>query len=265
MVATPTGADNRSGNRGLSATPKPTDTEHAAQYLYRRYTVGIEFLSGIAGGQPLNHGLVAAHIARFAEDVSNDLKLSRKNNGEVTEEAMQKYMLACSSGFNLGDRGIYIRGFQFNAMLKDAAQRIKATMKTKGLGHTLRDGGLLFPDRIYLGVDPHVVERPVKPDNGPANIKIFQVAEVPAMTVPCAVLENGDLPDDLFRQVWVVAQGMGLGANRHLGYGRFSIRSIKQEGDWNIADLFRSGMEVLANGGASPVPETIDAVPSPAS
>lgn len=228
--------------------------------LYRRYTIGLQFSNGIAGGTPVNKGLVADHIARFSAGVTNALKLSKKNEGEVSEEAMQKYMTSCSSVFPLDADGIYLRGFQLNAMLKDAAQRMKATLRRQGLGNTIRDGGLLFPDRIYLGVEPSIVERPVKPDNGPANIKIFQVAEGVKLDIPCAILDNGDLPDELFRQMWIVAQGMGLGANRHLGYGRFRVVDIKQEGDWDITDLWANGKKPKET---SPVPETVAAKTTP--
>ena len=236
------------------ATSKTVEqAEHDGKYLYRRYTVGLEFISGIAGGQPMTPGRATAYAQRFSLGVSNDLKAGKKNMGEVTEEAIAKYLLSASSGFDMDDIGIFIRGFQVNAMLKDTAQRMKATMKIKGLSNTIRDGGLLFPDKIHLHVDPHIVERPVKPDNGPANIKIFQVANDVKLALPCAVLENGDLPDLLFRQMWIVAQGLGLGANRHLGYGRFLVADIKQEGDWNIAELFQNGATVLA-GNTTPVP-----------
>ena len=228
--------------------------EASTEYLFRRYDVTLEFLAPIAGGTPLNKGMISDHIARFSAGVSNALKLSKKQEGEVSEEAMQKYMLACSSGFPLDNKGIYVRGFQLNAMLKDAAQRMKATMKQKGLSNTIRDGGLLFPQRLYLGVEPSLVERPVKPDNGPSNIKIFQTAEVNRLSFPCAVLENGDLSHDLFQQMWIVAQGIGLGANRHLGYGVFELVGLEQVGDWNIANLFRNGH---LNGAApSPVDRT---------
>lgn len=239
------------------STKDKTKQEVQTDYLYRRYQIDLSFLTPIAAGLPLNKGLVAAHIGRFSNRVSNDLKLSMKNDGEVSEEAMEKYMASCSSVFPIDDEGIYIRGYQINAMLKDAAQRMKATLKTKGLGNTIRDGGLLFPDKIYLGVDPTIIERGVKPDNGPANIKIFQVAEGVKLSVPCALLENGDLPDELYRQMWVVAQGNGLGANRHLGYGKFEVTGIVETGDWNIADLFRNGH---ANGS-----EPVDMSPVPAS
>ena len=224
-------------------------------YLYRRYTVGIEFLNGIAGGSPVDKGIVANHIAKFSAGVTNALKLSKKQNGEVTEEAMNKYMTSVSQVFPLDDDGIYIRGFQLNAMLKDAAQRMKATLKTRGLGNTIRDGGLLFPDRIYLGVEPTIIEKGVKPDNGPSNIKIFQVAEGVKLTLPCAVLDNGDLTDKLFKQMWVVAQGIGLGANRHLGYGRFKVTGLKEDGDCDITDLWTNGKA----GETSPVPEAVGA------
>ena len=202
----------------------------------------------------MDKGLIAGHISKFSEGVSNALKLSKKNEGEVSEEAIAKYMLSCSSGFLLDDdKGIFIRGYQCNAMFKDAAQRMKATMKIKGLGNTIRDGGLLFPDRIYLGTEPTIIERPVNPDNAPANIKIFQTARSIKLTLPCAVLDNGDLSDQLFRQIWVVSQGIGIGANRHLGYGHFICNSITQTGDWNITDLFANGSSDLL----SPVPKEI--------
>lgn len=231
---------------------KKVDTQ--TEYLYRRYQIDMEFLNGIAGGTPASQGLVVEHIAKFSEGVSNALKLSKKAEGEVSEEAMAKYIQSCSSVFLLDGGGIYLRGFQFNAMLKDAAQRMKATVAKKGLGNTIRDGGLLFPDKVYLGVAPTYVEKPVKPDNAPANIKIFQVAEGVKLSVPCAILENGDLPDLLFRQMWIVAQGHGLGANRHLGYGRFKVNNIIAGGDWDITDLWKGGEGPVET---TPVPEAV--------
>ena len=221
-------------------------------FLYRRYKISLEFINGLAGGTPADPQLIAGHIAKFSAEVTNSLKLSKKVEGEVSEEAMKKYMLQCQSVFPLDQKGIYVNGYQFNAMLKDAAQRTKATIKHKGLGNTIRDGGVLFPIKVYLGVDPTIVERPVKPDYGPANIKQFQVAEHVTLSIPCAVLNNGDLDDNLWRQLWIVSQGIGLGANRHLGYGRFRLAGIKEEGDWDIAGLWEGDTRP----DMSPVPES---------
>ena len=208
------------------------------ELLYRRYVVSIEMVNGLAGGTPLNQGMIAEHVKLFSQGVSNPLKYAKEVEGEVTEEAIEAYLKRCSSGFPADEGGAYIRGFQFNAMLKDAAQRMKLTMQKKGMGNTIRDGGLVFPHKLYLNSESlAVVERPVKPDNGPANIKIFQVAENVKMDVPCAVLENGDLTDKNFRQMWIVAQSIGLGANRHLGYGQFIVKDIVTEPVWNVEDL----------------------------
>ena len=128
-------------------------------------------------------------------------------------------------------------------------------MKRKGLGNTIRDGGLHFPYKIYLGSEALLIERPVKPDNGPANIKVFQVAEHVRLQFPCAVLNNGDLDDELFHTIWSVAQGVGLGANRHLGYGLFRVHKVeaqKDDRDFNLADLL--SMEVMTN----QVPKSVD-------
>ena len=216
------------------------------QDLFKRYEVSIEFVHGIAGGTPLNPDLIKQHMKLFSEGVSNPLKYAMKVEGAVTEEAMEEHLKRASSGFPADAKGIFIRGFQINAMFKDAAQRMKATMKRKGLGNTIRDGGLHFPHKIYLGTEAIFVERPVKPDNGPANIKVFQVAEAVKLTFPCAVLNNEDLDDELFRDIWEVAQGVGLGSNRHLGYGLFRILSLEKvtnDKTWKVADLL--SMEVL--------------------
>ncbi|MAH49852.1 hypothetical protein CMI37_28795 [Candidatus Pacearchaeota archaeon] len=226
------------------------------EFLYRRYSISLDFANGLAGGTPLTSNLISEHIQLFAQGVSNPLKYAKQVEGEVTEEAMQAHLARCSSGFPADEDGIYLRGFQFNAMLKDAAQRMKATVSKKGLGNTIRDGGLLFPHRIYLDAEPLIIERPVKPDNAPSNIKVFQVAEDVHLTIPCAVLENGDLPDKLFRQMWIVAQGIGLGANRHLGYGQFKVTGLQETGNWDITELWQDGNEPLET---SPVPEVVPA------
>ena len=225
-------------------------------FLYRRYTVDIEFTGGLAGGTPLKgyRGIIAQHVKLFGQGVSNPLKYAKEVEGEVTEDAIAEYLERCSSGFPADEAGIYLRGIQFNAMLKDAAQRMKATIARRGLGNTIRDGGLLFPNKVYLDAAPMIIERPVKPDNGPSNIKIFQVVENIKLSVPCAVLENGDLPDKLFRQMWIVAQGIGLGANRHLDYGRFNIVDIRQEDNWDITDLWANGR---TSAETMPVPEAV--------
>ena len=225
-----------------------------ANRLYNRYEITLDFEGGmgIAGGTPLTVGLIAQHIRLQMLGVSNPLKASEINEGQITPEAMEEYLQRCSSGFMADENGIYLRGFQFNAMLKDAAQRMKETVKKKGLGNTIRDGGTLFPPKIYLSVDPVIIERPVKPDYGPSNIKVFQVAEPTSLTIPCAVLDNGDLHEALFRSIWIVAQGIGIGANRHLGYGQFNVASIRRTEDWDITKLWKKNGEL--KGGSSPVP-----------
>lgn len=225
--------------------------------LYTKYDVTIEFQNPIAGGTPLQTaGLIAQHMKLFAAGASNPLKYALANEGEVTEEAMQEYLTRCSSGFLADEHGIYLRGFQFNAMLKDAGQRTGASVKSKGLNNTIRDGGLKFPDKVYLGVSPTITERPVKPDNGPSNIKVFQVAEVDSLTVPCLVSTNGQLHDELFRKLWVVSGFIGLGANRHLGYGTFVVKSVTKGAKWDVSKLFNRKGDVVRE---SPVPEAVGA------
>lgn len=228
------------------------------EFMYNRYVVKLDFITPIASGVPATQGLATRHAKLYSASVTNDMKASKKDAGEVSEEAVRQYLLSCSSVFYLDDdKGVYIRGYQFNAMLKDAAQRSKVTLKIRGLNNTIRDGGLIFPDRIYLNVPPQTVERPSIPEGKSANIKIFQTAEVPCLEIPCAALDNGDLTDSLFKQLWIIAQGIGIGSNRHLGYGRFEVTEITDAVGWKITDLFRE--DGFLQGEVSPVPESVAA------
>lgn len=212
--------------------------ETTQETAYRRYWTDIVFQNGLAGGRPPEGtNLVETHIALFSEGVSNALKHSMKTEGAVTEEAMRKYVSGLSAVFPIDEEGIYITDNQITAMMKDAAQVMKATLKTKGLTRTVRDGGVIAPPKIHLGVSPTFVERPVKPDNGPANIKKFQVAEGVALSIPIAVLDNGDLPDKLFREIWRTAQNVGVGAQKHLGYGKFRLVGIRDTEEFDMEDI----------------------------
>ena len=215
--------------------------------FYTTYRVDLEFQQPIAAGRPATPALAVKHATQFAAGVTNALKLSKKDEGDVSEEAVEQYIMHLSSIFPIDEEGIYVTGNQLTALLKDAAQSLKLTVKHKGLNRTLRDGGVIFPIRVYLGVEPTFVERPVKPDNGPANIKRFQIAESVALSIPVAVLNNGDLNEQMFRQIWRQAQSVGLGANKHLDYGKFIVSDLREDSGWEMEDLLRGdvGAEML--------------------
>ena len=221
------------------------------ELMYRKYEVEIKFVRGIAGGKPAQAGLIQRHAALFSEGVSNYLKLSKSVEGEVSEEAIAEYLASCTSVFPVDDDGIFIQDFQVCAMLKDACQRMHATLRKKGLGNTIRDGGVVVPPKLYLGVNPMFQETPGNPDNGRSIVARFQVAYPESLVIPLAVIENGDYPDNVFRQSWIVAQTIGLGANRHLGYGRFELVRLDDQGHWNSpTEVWKKG---LPKKGVNPV------------
>lgn len=232
-----------------------TTTEH----MYDRYNVTIRFKDlGIAGGTPVDKGIANSHAAKYSAEVTNALQLAKENEGEVSEEAINKYLDQVTSVFPLDQKhGIFIRGFQIKAMLKDGGQRLKETRKLSGLGNTIRDGGVVLPQRIYLETSPQFSERPVKPDFAPANIKKFQVApenpdESLILRIPVAVIQNGDLPAAKFTRIWMACQEIGLGANRHLGYGMFTLMSIEKDTPFDPPEG-----EFFEEGSANPVPNEV--------
>jgi len=119
-------------------------------HLWDRYEITLRFIDEIAAGRPASGDLVERHMELFRHQATNVMKLAFITEGEVTEDVMQDYIKGCSTVFPADEVGIYLRGFQANAMLKDAAQRTKDTMKKKGLGNILRDGGLHFPHKYPI-------------------------------------------------------------------------------------------------------------------
>ena len=229
----------------MVATQKKTSGTEAEQEapLWRRYMVTLRFIDDIAGGKPASKQLISSHIQLFSNRATNPMKLSFITEGEVSEEAMEEHLERCSTVFLADAIGMYLRGYQCNAMLKDAAQRTKDTIKNKGLNNQIRDGGLHFPNRLYLRDGAVIVETPSKPENANSSIKRFQTITQPELRFECAVLNGTELTDQLFRRTWDVAQGIGLGANRHLGYGRFRVQQLEDithDPSWAVADLLES-------------------------
>ena len=245
--------------RRRSDEPMDTPNEH----LYQCYMVSMEFLDGVAGGRSPIKNLIERHVERFKQQVTNDMKIALNVEGEVTEEAIQSYLETCTSLFPVDEKGIYLAGHQFQAMLKDSAQRTKMSTQIKSLNNTIRDGGVLFPQRVYLNAVPTTVQRHSNPDGGKSNIKNFQIAEQVKLSVPCAILQNGDLPLSRFHQLWIVGEGIGMGANRHLGYGQFRLIDIQPTGGWNPPDLLEGKVNGESPLSTSPVPVEYGAVLTP--
>lgn len=204
-----------------------------ASSLYTNYNVGLCFRNGIAGTMPLDENIARRYIELYGAGVSNMLKLGRQQEGEVTEEAMQAYLRASTTVFRIDEQGPYLRDFQVTAMLRDAAKLLaERGAKTGMIGFTVSNGGVVLPERLHLGGEPKLVERPVTPydRNGHRvpSLAVFQVMEDVSLLFPVKVIKNDAISLDLFKRMWQAGENIGLGGFRHLGYGKFDITVLRR-------------------------------------
>ncbi len=198
--------------------------------MYTQYQVSLKFRNGVAGSIPLDQNLVRRYIDLYGEGVSNMLKVGKAREGVVTEEAMDAFIKAATTVFRIDGEGPYLANFQINAMLRDAAKMANIRGSSTGLlAFSIMNGGIVAPERIHLGKEPHLTERPIAPiDRGVrrASLAVFQIVENAEIQFPLRVIENNELPQERLSLMWEIAQEIGLGGFRHLGYGKFDLVSL---------------------------------------
>lgn len=198
--------------------------------MYTTYSVSLKFRNGVAGSVPLDSNLVRRYIDLYGEGVSNMLKVGKAREGVVSEEAMDAFIKAATTVFRVDGQGPYLAGFQVNAMLRDSAKMAGIRGASTGLlGFSIMNGGVVPPDRIHLGKEPHLTERPIAPiDRGVrrASLAVFQIVEGAEVVFELKVIDNNEFPRERLDLIWSVAQEVGLGGFRHLGYGKFDLVSM---------------------------------------
>lgn len=199
--------------------------------VYKTYHCRLEFRNGLAGGQPLSRTLVEDYACKYAARVSNALAQSRKDEGEVTPEAIDKFIEGITSIFPYDDDGAYISGYQVTAMLRDALKVSKLGMGKKAtfLKFMIQNGGVKVPPKIRLGCEPEMRSRPVSPEvRGVrlSSIAKFEVASEAKVEFDLGVIQNDQLCKAELRQLLKVGGEVGLGSFRHLGWGKFDLAEL---------------------------------------
>ncbi|KKL16232.1 hypothetical protein LCGC14_2497660 [marine sediment metagenome] len=200
--------------------------------LWTTYKVSIAFRNGIAGSIPLDENIARRYIDLYGEGVSNMLKLGKKREGELSEEHIDAYLRAATTVFRIDEQGPYIRDFQVRAMLRDASKMLNEVGARAGLlAFTIANGGVAMPERMHFKEEPRRAERPVAPEHKgrrKATLAVFQVIDGATLTFPVQVVKNEAISFDLFKRMWRVAQEIGLGGFRHLGYGKFDLKELRR-------------------------------------
>lgn len=215
-----------------------------ASYETRHYPhrfTGTLHVECIAGGTPTSQKVAESWLkTKFAD--SDDLIRAKAAEimvdrgvgiDEATEEVVKDSHL---NGFRRDERGLYIKGYQLKAALKEAAcvAANSGNLTTKGWGtpdnkNYAKGLKAWFPehvfvieDRLHLGVtEPTgVAQRFVHTRNG-NGIQYEEYVE--DAKIDFTVETDHAFKDAEWAAIWLAAERLGIGATRSQGYGRYTV------------------------------------------
>lgn len=209
---------------------------------YRDYTATIVNTGELVGGAPLSKGLAREYAELLIAGESNILKAIKRAVGEITPEAIERYLEKGTSIFHRS-KGLknglkvgtpVIVNYQWTALMRDAAKLGNLYGARAGLlGYSIQNGGMLFPSELAVGETEMSDDRPVQPFKNTGGYvrqaSIIRYEFVPAgqtLTVPFQVIQNDSLPEEAIRKLWELAQHIGIGSMRHLQGGKFEVTAL---------------------------------------
>jgi hypothetical protein len=214
--------------------------------LFTRYRARLEFRDKLLGGVLKDPKLIEAWLRAKAglEDAVEVRQAMLRTLGEIgvdvrpdmtySELVEASETLASSkqtTGFKIGEHGLYVEARQAKAMLKECTNVLFAGERwgptKKGPKPFLAERVFVDPDKLWLGfTEPTGVELVVghlTSPTGPRNTLAYH-EYVEGATLECTILVVRDLiSPEQWAEIWVLAQENGFGAVRSQGHGRFDV------------------------------------------
>lgn len=213
--------------------------------IWKRYAVELQVTNEFMAGIPKNPELIAAWLE--ARQPSEAAIARRRENGEEitavadlakrvaeevdpTDDAEEKAWL----GFKKDSEGfLYIEGSNVKAHLKDCANVLQKLLDFKALRAKLADRVYVENERVHLGADEptgyyehpvHVMTR-----QGPRSaLKRNDYVMRPKLAFVLRVLDDNVIKEGLLRDVFEYGGTHGIGAERGLGYGRYTLEALEE-------------------------------------
>jgi hypothetical protein len=238
-----TGANGSVGPNEMRTPRGIFDTQSS---LFTRYTARIVFRDKLLGGIPKDPKLIEGWLRSRAGLTDGDevrhtmlrtlVELGVDVDASMSFEQLERASEAVAArkqttGFKVGERGLYLESRQVKAMLKESTnvvfggERFGPTRKTGK--PFVAERVFIEPDRLWLGVqEPAGVEMTIGHvfgATGPRSIVGYH-EYVERASLDFRVLTMRDcLAAEQWADLWVHAQENGLGALRSQGFGRFYI------------------------------------------
>lgn len=194
-------------------------------HLYNTVHVKIKFRERVYGGIPKTSELIDNYVSSKFGVESGDLAEQLKKEVDLLEETEK-----ITTGFKQEDGKPYLCDYQFKAMLKQAANRLKITIKKRGSKQDITDGLFMDP-KIFLVSNDMTSPLPVEdfcghvmtPQGKRSILKASEYvekgeAEFDARLIKTSVMAKKDLLD-----CFLLGQEIGLGSNRSFEKGKYDI------------------------------------------
>jgi len=155
-------------------------------------------------------------------------------DGRTQDQVVAKKL---TTGFKVGEHGLYVEARQVKALLKECTNILFGGERwgptRKGPKSFLAERVFVEPDRLYLGVQqPSGLELLVGHVNGPtgpqSTLGYHEYVLEPDLEFSVLVLRDV-ITADQWADVWALAEQIGFGAVRSQGYGRFRVVSWRPE------------------------------------
>ena len=221
----------------LTFAPGNSVFDEYAKKAWPHRFAGQLHLGAIAGGTPTDQHVAEGWLRTKINDkddlIREAVAETMAERGVTADEAAKIVdSLKHLNGFRRDpDRGLYIKGHQLKAALKEAVSVAVASEKlpARGWGKTNK-GALSYvaehvfveEDRLYLGVtEPTgISQRFVHTFRG-AGIQYEEYCE--DAKVDFTIKSDHDFTDAQWAIIWLTGQEQGLGASRSQGFGRYTV------------------------------------------
>jgi len=224
----------------------------AGATLFSAYRAQLVFRDKLVGGIPKDPKLIEGWLrARARIEDTNELRHAMLRTmselGAEVRPDMSFNDLVDSSdaiappkqttGFKVGEEGLYIESRQIKAMLKESTNILFGGERwgttKKGPRAFLAERVFVEPDKLWLGTqEPGGIQLMIghlTGATGPrSTLGYFEYVERPTLSFRVTVVRDC-ITSEQWADIWIHAQENGLGALRSQGFGRFYVEAWDRE------------------------------------
>lgn len=233
----------------IQTKQKPTKEAKALPSIWKRYKVVLQFTGRLCGGVPMDANMLIpwlksrmASEPRFRqllEEMDRVPSIEEIAEGVAEtlpdlEEQAEAQGRAMTLGFQQDERGLFVRGGNFRAHLKDCARVLAGILKA---ANALSSGQFVNKvyvedDRLYLGrSEPDgMYDQPIHawtPQGQINALKRVLYVEQPRLEFTLRVLNDDSVGEDILRAVFEYGCTHGFGGERKLGNGRYAVARLE--------------------------------------